>query len=347
MAITPQHILERIRQVKAQHLTKLDLSSGWDVPEEKKLTEIPAEVFELEWLEELNLKDNHLTTIPESIGNLKNLSVLNLSSWHIPDEFKLKALPDSIGNLQNLTLLGLSGNQLSSLPDSLTRLQNLTYLYLSRNPLEDPPLEVAERGIEAIREYFRQKQEVGEDKLYEAKLLIVGEAGAGKTSLAKKIENQDYPVPTKEDSTKGIEVIPWSFPMENGRDFRVNIWDFGGQEIYHATHQFFLTKRSLYALVADTRKEDTDFYYWLNVVQLLSENSPLLIVKNEKQDRHRDINERQLRGMFENLEKTLPTNLANNQGLPEILREIKHYISSLPHVGSVLPKTWIRVREAL
>ena len=80
--------------------------------------------------------------------------------------------------------------------------------------------------------------------------------------------------------------------MENGQPFRVNIWDFGGQEIYHATHQFFLTKRSLYVLVADTRKEDTDFYYWLNAVELLSDNSPLLIVKNEKQDRHREINER-------------------------------------------------------
>ncbi|WP_347242416.1 hypothetical protein [Nostoc sp. FACHB-888] len=33
--------------------------------------------------------------------------------------------------------------------------------------------------------------------------------------------------------------------MQNGREFRVNIWDFGGQEIYHATHQFFLTRRSL------------------------------------------------------------------------------------------------------
>ncbi|WP_416233391.1 hypothetical protein [Anabaena sp. UHCC 0399] len=27
----------------------------------------------------------------------------------------------------------------------------------------------------------------------------------------------------------------------------------GGQEIYHETHQFFLTKRSLYAVVADNR----------------------------------------------------------------------------------------------
>ena len=83
-----------------------------------------------------------------------------------------------------------------------------------------------------------------------------------------------------------------------------------GQEIYHATHQFFLTKRSLYALVADTRKEDTDFYYWLNVVELLSDNSPMLIILNEKQDRRREINERQLRGQFANLKEILATNLA-------------------------------------
>ena len=135
--------------------------------------------------------------------------------------------------------------------------------------------------------------------------------------------------------------------MENGKDFRVNIWDFGGQEIYHATHQFFLTKRSLYALVADTRKEDTDFYYWLNVVELLSNNSPLLIIKNEKQDRKREINERALRGEFTNLKETLATNLKSKRGLPEVLKQIKLYISNLPHVGTALPKTWKNVREVL
>ncbi|MEZ4645209.1 MAG: hypothetical protein R3E31_21165 [Chloroflexota bacterium] len=27
------------------------------------------------------------------------------------------------------------------------------------------------------------------------------------------------------------------------------MWDFGGQSVYHATHQFFLTKSSVYVLV--------------------------------------------------------------------------------------------------
>src|SRR6185295_270908 len=119
------------------------------------------------------------------------------------------------------------------------------------------------------------------------------------------------------------------------------------QEIYHANHQFFLTKRSLYVLVADTRKEDTDFYYWLNIVELLSDNSPLLIIKNEKQDRQREINERQLRGQFTNLAKTLVINLATNRGLNDLLAEIRHYLTRLPHIGTALPKTWVKVREIL
>mgnify|MGYP000034624198 CR=1 FL=1 len=188
--------------------------------------------------------------------------------------------------------------------------------------------------------------EKGIDYICEAKLLIVGEAGAGKTALANKIINPNYQL-KDEDTTKGIEVYQYNFKTKNQNDFQINIWDFGGQEIYHTTHQFFLTKRSLYILVVDTRKEDTDFYYWLNVVELLSDNSPLLIVKNEKHERQREINQRGLQGQFTNIKEILATNLETNRGLEEIIREIEHHISELPHIGSSLPKTWKQVREIL
>jgi internalin A len=142
-------------------------------------------------------------------------------------------------------------------------------------------------------------------------------------------------------------VLKWTFPVDGDRQFTVNIWDFGGQEIYHATHQFFLTRRSLYILVADTRKDDTDFYYWLNVAELLSDGSPLLIIKNEKQDRHREINERSLKGQFGNLKEVLATNLATNRGLETVQSEIEHHIQNLPHIGAPLPQTWVHVRERL
>ncbi len=452
----PQRFIKKIREAKHRQLKRLDLSNDWNIDNKKKLTEIPADVFELEWLEVLNLSGNQLTTLPEAIANLQQLISLDLSGNQIttlpeaithlhqftsldlrgnqittlpevitrqqqftflylshnqlktlPEAIanlqqlisldlsynQITTLPQAIANLQQLTSLDLSYNQLTTLPEAITRLQKLsfldvshnqliilreiitdlqqlitldlsynqlttlpeaivhlqqlTYLDLSHNPIEKPPPEVITKGIEAIRDYFRQLKEEGTDYLYESKLLIVGEGAAGKTTLAKKIQNPNYQVPQEEDSTKGIEVIQWHFPMENGREFRVNIWDFGGQEIYHATHQFFLTKRSLYALLADTRKEDTDFYYWLNVVELLSDNSPLLIIKNEKQNRHREINERHLRGQFTNLKETLSTNLATNRGLEQVLEQIKHHVKTLPHIGNPLPKTWVRVREAL
>ena len=146
----------------------------------------------------------------------------------------------------------------------------------------------------------------------------MGEGGAGKTSLARKLQDEGYVLKPDEASTEGIDVIRWEFPQTpqtKDQAFLVNIWDFGGQEIYHATHQFFLTKRSLYALVADTRRDDTDFYYWLKAVELLSDNSPVLIVKNERDERPFEINERQLKGEFGNLKKVLATNLATNRGL--------------------------------
>ncbi|MEH2179068.1 COR domain-containing protein [Nostoc sp.] len=378
--MTNEELLQIIEQAARDKVTKLDLSG-------KGLTTLPLEIVKLTNLQTLNLYNNQLSSLPAEIGQLTNLQTLNLVGNQLsslPPEFgqltnlqtlylnsnQLSSLPPEFGQLTNLQFLYLGSNQLSSLPlefGQLTKLQTL-YLYnnqlsslppefgqliklqilnLSSNPLESPPPEIITKGFKAILDFCRQQLEQETDRLYEAKLIIVGEGGAGKTTLAKKIQDNQYTLQQDENTTEGIDVIQWKFLLDNNREFQVNIWDFGGQEIYHATHQFFLTKRSLYALVADTRKEDTDFYYWLNVVELLSGNSPLLIVKNEKQERKREINEPELRREFINFKETLTTNLATDRGLPEILNKIKHYITNLPHVGIELPKTWVKVREAL
>jgi internalin A len=350
-----------------------------------KITDIPNSITQLTNLQFLNLWENSLNTIPEAINQLTNLKSLNLGYNrinYIPQEIShltnlqsliltnnpikkmpevitqlrhlqalhlrnigLSKIPDSILRLNNLQVLNLNNNTIKEIPEAIAKLPTLSDLRLFNNPITEPPLEVIENGIEAIRTYFKQIETEGVDYLYEAKLLIVGEGGAGKTSLANKIINSNYQL-CEEDSTKGIEVLPWSFPRNDGNQFNVNIWDFGGQEIYHSTHQYFLTKRSLYLLVADTRKEDTDFYYWLNVIELLSDNSPILIIKNEKQDRQREINSN-FRSEFKNLKDDIATNLANNRNFEAILTACKYHLSQLPHIGQTLPKTWVKVRHAL
>ncbi|MET0426796.1 MAG: COR domain-containing protein, partial [Actinoplanes sp.] len=121
----------------------------------------------------------------------------------------------------------------------------------------------------------------------------------------------------------------------------------GGQEIYHATHQFFLTKRSLYVLVTDERKEDTDFNYWLDVVNLLSGGSPLILVRNRKQGRTQSIDLGALRQDYPNLVAALSVDLADNSGLDALVARLRRELELLPHIGTALPKTWQNVRLAL
>ncbi|MCV3214843.1 CHAT domain-containing protein [Plectonema radiosum NIES-515] len=314
-----------------------------------QLSSLPQEIVQLTNLQTLYLRDNQLSSLPQEIVQLTNLQSLNLRYN------QLSSLPQEIVQLTNLQSLDLSGNQLSSLPQEIVQLQKLKKLDLRRNPISIPPEILGPKDLSQdpgdVREildfYFRVQDPNETELIYEAKFLIIGEGGAGKTSLAKKIENESYDLQSNEKSTEGIDVIPWDFTLPNGKDFRVNIWDFGGQEIYHQTHQFFLTERSLYALVADNRQENTDFYWWLKVVELLSDNSPVLIIKNEKQERQCEISDRSLRGEFTNLKEVLATNLATNRGLSQIKNAIQLYISNLPHINTPLPKLWVRVRSAL
>ena len=73
-------------------------------------------------------------------------------------------------------------------------------------------------------------------------------------------------VQRREKKTEGINITQWPVSLHNGEDVRLHIWDFGGQEIMHSTHQFFLTQRSLYLLVLNGRQghEDADADYWLS-----------------------------------------------------------------------------------
>jgi internalin A len=268
---------------------------------------------------------------------------------------QLSILPPEIGKLTSLQSLDLGNNQLSSLPPEIVKLEQLKTIDLRGNPIPIPPEILGPKqsweqpgDIDAILDfYFRAVNPEDTEPLYEAKLLLVGEGGAGKTSLANKVQDEHYQLNPNEASTEGINVIRWDFEQPNHQSFRVNIWDFGGQEIYHSTHQFFLTRRSVYALVADTRKENTDFYYWLKVIELLSDKSPVLIVKNEKDNRPCEINERHLRGEFGNLKDILATNLATNRGLGDIKQAVQQQVTRLPHLGTPLPKIWVRMRAAL
>lgn len=320
------------------------------------LTSVPDWVTKTANLRQVDLSTNRISTIPEAMLQMKGLRSLVL------DNNEIQTLPTVVGKLAKLERLFLERNPLKDLHPSLVELPSLKELWLGGTALSNVPAElVPERGsvdLDRLRAYFRELQSAGLDYICEAKLLIVGEGDAGKTSLARKLIDPSYKLRSDEPSTEGIDVLDWSIPakvaIRDGqatryidRDIRVRIWDFAGQEIAHATHQFFLTKRSLYALVVDTRRDNPNFDYWLSIVDLLSDASPLLLVKNEKQDAACLINDGAARARFPQLKEVLTANLASNRGLDAVVAAVRSHLQTLPHIGTPLPASWKRVREAL
>ncbi len=311
---------------------------------DNKITKIPEPISNLVNLTNLYLGSNQITEIPDSIGKLRNLT--NLYFWGN----QVTEIPDSTSHLVNLIELHIGNNQIREIPTSIEQLANLKKLDLSGNPISIPSEILESSNPKPILDYYFTTRDPNQTQdIYEAKLLIVGEGGSGKTSLANKLINPDYDLkPETEDiSTEGIDILDWEFTGTNGKDYKIHIWDFGGQEIYHQTHQFFLTDRACYLLVADDRKENTDHYYWLQSIQLLGKTSPIHLIQNERGDRTCTLNTNQLRGEFETLRQTHRTNLKDNRGLDTLKLALQHEIETLLPHGIPFPNKWLNVRHTL
>lgn len=159
----------------------------------------------LELLESLSLSGLKLPALPEGIQRLRGLKRLTVAGC------PLDGIPQFVLDLP-LELLQLIDCAIREIPADILRMTRLKELNVERNLIESPPMEVVSQGLDAIRNYWRQREETGVDYLCEAKLIILGEPGAGKTSLAHKIENPNYKLRESEPSTEGIDVIRYRFP---------------------------------------------------------------------------------------------------------------------------------------
>lgn len=367
--IFPLKELKNLLELNLSHNQIKDISSLRCLKYLKKLNLSRNQIDDLSILQELSdleylqLYNNNISNIV-SLQTLNKLKEINLSLNQISDISPLK-------NKKQLIALTLCENPIELLPNWITNFNmniqwkerwGKNFITFYNNPLKSPPPEIVMQGKEAVKNYFEQLKEQNEDYLFEAKMLIVGEPGAGKTTMACKIENFDCPLPKEDATTRGIDVKQYYFPLQKedfelfkhpksleNRNFRLNLWDFGGQEIYKATHRFFLSKRSLYALVADSRNEDTDFNYWLHIVEMFGSDSPLLIVLNEKHQRKRYLDISAMRNRFTNISEVLDVDFAETDKtrLNKLERAIKYYVSKLPHIGSPVPAKWTVVREAI
>ncbi|MBI4962641.1 MAG: TIR domain-containing protein [Desulfomonile tiedjei] len=315
-----------------------------------QLTTLPESVGKLSQLRQLYVYSNQLKTLPESIGKISRLQLLDASMNH------LKTLPESIGKLWRLWNLDLTQNQLNDLPESLKSLGSLGKLHLHGNSELGLPQELLDlsssdapgtgyqgKTNRILEYYFRMR--VARRPLNEAKLILVGRGAAGKTSIVNRLVYDRFD--GHERKTEGIQITEWKLPLNESENVRLNIWDFGGQEIMHATHQFFLTQRSLYLLVLDGRGggEEADAEYWLKLIESFGRDSPVVIVLNKIKEHPFDINRRAFRQKFPAIRDFIRTDCEDGTGIEQLLNAIKLETDSLEHLRDAFPASWFRIKD--
>lgn len=314
------------------------------------LTSLPASITRLKSLEVLLIDHNQLTSLPESIGLMTRMVILAARGN------RLTSIPESLGQMRGLNTLLLSDNHLVQLPPSLRALKSLRWLELGGNPRLQLPHSLAsaetKRNVSAILDYyFRTRLAQERRPLHEAKLILVGRGEVGKTSLVRRLVTNKFS--RREDRTQGIRITQWPLTVKRGEQVNMHVWDFGGQEIMHATHQFFLTDRSVYLLVLDGRagQQEVEADYWLRLISSFAPESPVLVVLNKIRKDPFDLNRRALQEKFPQVQGFVETDCdqpaTKGHGIDSLRKAIVHLTDQLPDLRAPFPASWFEIKEAL
>jgi hypothetical protein len=104
--------------------------------------------------------------------------------------------------------------------------------------------------------------------------------------------------------------------------------------------------------VDDTRNssqavQDDGFKYWLELIEALSEGSPVLIFQNEKAGRSKRIDAAGIKGRFANVKDIYRGNLELPEAAEKLAEAIRYHVQQLPHVGEAVPARWLQIRAEL
>jgi len=250
------------------------------------------------------------------LQSLAKLQRLNCSYTQVTDLAPLRALVklqsfkcwhthvselEPLLNLPELQSFDCSSCRLTSLSESFWFKQSLQSVVLFETQIPGVPSEVLSGSsngncLESLRAHLRDFA-AGRETISDIKLMVLGNGRSGKTQLSRR--QCDLPFQSDWDSTHGVRVAFGNLPATDGGSAgRLNIWDFGGQDIYHGTHALFVRTRAVFVLVwaGDTEPpkapeeyehqgisfRNHPLAYWVDYVRHLAQaQSPAIIVQTK------------------------------------------------------------------
>ncbi len=373
--------LRRIAEARQTRATELDLSG-------LNLSVIPPEIRGLDYLQSLELRNNKISRIenlPDGLQSL-NLSYNQISRIeNLPDALQsLELQENQISRIENLPdglqSLELNDNQISrieNLPEGLqsldlsynqiSRIENLPdglqSLKLSGNPTINVPPELLGdwdyNCLPDVRAWFADLAE-GSVRNITVRLMLTGNGNVGKSSLVTALQQdscaEDLP------STHGIRIDTITLHDATRKPVTMQVFDFGGQELYHGTHALFLRGRAVQLLVFDAETEalavtpdritkeevrNQKLPYWANQIKRLSPDSPVVLAQNKTDkpatlspDTQATINELETAGA-----SFIKVSAKKGKGISGLRGHLLEAAQQLPEFRMQMPQSWHRVRQ--
>ncbi|HNI45873.1 MAG TPA: COR domain-containing protein, partial [Chitinophagales bacterium] len=122
--------------------------------------------------------------------------------------------------------------------------------------------------------------------------------------------------------------------------------------IYYSLHRFFLTNNAVYIVMARSRDNDHKFDYWLPNIRLFAgEDNPIVAVYNLfKGFQNSAFSIDEYKKGFNLSPRLFSINLSkinDDSALRDLVTELHHRISQLPHINKPIWDNWLEVRNHL
>jgi len=318
------------------HLVILDI-------DDNRTTAIPNSLTKLAGLRWLGLSRNRITAIPDSLSQLSLLRYLHLNGNQI------SAIPDSLAQLTELRTLDLKQNQIAAIAPSLGQLTKLEKLELDGNPLPEEIFAALKLGVPSFLRYL---QSTATRKVYPrtVKLVLLGEPQSGKTTLLEALKGNPHPCDDSRTETIGVNVVPieTTNPVDHQLMY-LSAWDFAGQHIEHATHQFFLTENAIYLILWNarqgTKSGKRDLWYWLELLKMRVRNPKFLLVATHTEHTPPDLNLSEIERSYPGCQGNFPVELESLKGMESLQARILEVAADSPSLRAEWPPAWLSVRD--
>lgn len=361
-------------------LTQLRISDN-------QFVQLPACIKNLPKLFDLSISNNDFIELPDWLGTLQHLAFLDLTKTglkSVPEWIRMltrlrylaigknpfKTLPEWLSEISSLSIIWLEKVQLTAIPASFLKLDipfftnvpqitsNIKGIFLLDSELSIQPISLFDQSRDTSSNYQESRKLIQDyftapkTPIREAKVIFLGDGKTGKTYTIKRMLNGCKKGEYQTKETHGI-LIEDLRTTKDGKDYKVRVWDFGGQDIMHEMHRCFLTDRTCYVVMVDTRTDGQTgrARYWLRTVNSVAPSAPVLLFVNEiSGGKNRDLDYQTLKNEFPNLVDVQYCS-ARDANEDEFRQKVESAIFkqalSLDSCIMEFPESWEHVRQHL